>query len=70
MLKLKASLCNIFYDEYRFYTKGMYIRDKVAQVVHIAHSTYEPWRKKTGLRGFRPGLTQTSLCNHRRWLEA
>ena len=26
--------------------------------------------EKTGLRGFRPGLTQTVLCSYRRWLEA
>ena len=26
--------------------------------------------EKTGLRGFRPGLTQTGLYSHRRWLEA
>ena len=26
--------------------------------------------EKPGLRGFRPGLTQTGLCSHRRWLEA
>ena len=26
--------------------------------------------EKTGLRGFRPGLTQTRLLTHRRWLEA
>ena len=25
--------------------------------------------EKTGLRGFRPGLTQTGLYNHRRWHE-
>ena len=25
---------------------------------------------KTDLRGFRPGLTQTGLYSHRRWLEA
>ena len=31
---------------------------------------YEPCREKTGLQGFRPGLTQTELCKHRRWLEA
>ena len=29
----------------------------------------EPRRQKTGLRGFRPGPTQTGLCSHRRWLE-
>ena len=31
---------------------------------------YEPRYEKTGLRGFRPGLTQTRLRSHRRWLEA
>ena len=31
---------------------------------------YEPRREKTGLRGFRPGPTQTGLYSHRRWLEA
>ena len=32
--------------------------------------SYEPRRKKTGLRGFKPGPTQTGLCSHRKWLEA
>ena len=31
---------------------------------------YEPRCEKTGLRGLRPGLTQTGLYSHRRWLEA
>ena len=31
---------------------------------------YEPRREKTGLRGFRPGLTQTNLYIHRRRIEA
>ena len=30
---------------------------------------YEPRRQKTGLRGFRPGPTQTGLYSHWRWLE-
>ena len=30
----------------------------------------EPRSEKTGLRGFRPGLTQTGLYSHRMWLEA
>ena len=30
---------------------------------------YEPCSKKTGLRGFRPGPTQTGLHSNRRWLE-
>ena len=32
--------------------------------------TFEPRCEKTGLRGFRPGPTQTGLYNYRRWLEA
>ena len=30
----------------------------------------EPRSEKTGLWGFRPGLTQTRLYSHWRWLEA
>ena len=30
----------------------------------------EPRREKTSLPGLTPGLTQTRLCNHRKWLEA
>ena len=44
----------------RWVTRGFLARE---------HYTYEPRRVKTGLRGFRPGLTQTGLCGHRRWLE-
>ena len=36
----------------------------------IPECLYQPRRKKTGLRGFRPGPTQTGLYNNRRWLEA
>ena len=39
-------------------------------VVHCVDSTFEPRCEKTGLRGFRPGPTQTGLYSHRRWLEA
>ena len=44
-------------------------------VEKIKHSVimpmqYEPRCEKTGLRGFRPGPTQTGLYNNRRWLEA
>ena len=31
---------------------------------------YEPRCEKTGLRGFRPGLTQTRLYSYISWLEA
>ena len=30
----------------------------------------KPRCEKTGLRGFRPGPTQTGLYSHRRWFEA
>ena len=33
---------------------------------HTHSVTYEPRCEKTGLRGFRPGPTQTGLYNHRR----
>ena len=33
------------------------------------HTLIEPRYEKTGLRGFRPGPTQTGLYSHRRWLE-
>ena len=36
----------------------------------IIQRKYEPRRKKTGLRVFRQGPTQTGLYSHRRWLEA
>ena len=32
--------------------------------------TNEPRCEKTGLRGFRPGQTQTGLYGHSRWLES
>ena len=33
----------------------------------MAATINEPRSEKTGLRGFRPGLTQTGLYNHTRW---
>ena len=36
----------------------------------LEHNKFEPRREKTGLRGFRPGLTQTELYSHRSMLEA
>ena len=32
--------------------------------------SFEPRSEKTGLRGFRPGPTQTGLYSHRMWIEA
>ena len=51
---------------------------KIAQVISenirnaflYVLSIFEPRCEKTGLRGFRPGPTQTGLCSHRKWLEA
>ena len=37
----------------------------------VNHSElYEPRCEKTVLRDFRPGLVQTGLYSHKRWLEA
>ena len=36
----------------------------------ILGQSIEPRREKTGLRGFRPGPTQTGLHKHRKELEA
>ena len=36
----------------------------------LANSSFEPRREKTGLRGFRPGQTQTGLYKLRKELEA
>ena len=41
--------------------------------IHTGHEhthQFDPRCEKTGLRGSRPGPTQTGLYNHRRWLEA
>ena len=35
----------------------------------LATLIFEPRSEKTGLRGFRPGPTQTGLYSYRRWLE-
>ena len=40
------------------------------QLMYINLKLFEPRREKTGLRGFRPGQTQTGLYSYRRWLEA
>ena len=40
------------------------------KLVYSILRKFEPRCEKTGLRGFRPGPTQTRLYSHRRWLEA
>ena len=49
---------------------GKKINIKRSLIVLLVALLFEPRSEKTGLRGFRPGLTQTGLCSHRRWLEA
>ena len=46
--------------------KPMYVATEAGKL----ETLYEPRSEKTGLRGFRPGPTQTGLYNHRRWIEA
>ena len=44
--------------------------EQVLSNMHEGQAITEPRCEKTGLRGFRPGPTQTRLYSHRRWLEA
>ena len=53
----------------------MLFEERVVVLVEQCHYLaitfiYEPRCEKPGLRGFRPGPTQTGLCSHRKWLEA
>ena len=57
------------------FVKCMYLVYKIRKACVFAFFLdqvllYEPRSEKTGLRGFRPGPTQTGLYSHRRWLEA
>ena len=56
-----------------FSVKCMKINDYIFIVIVILWFTTlsnEPRREKTGLRNFRPDLTQTNLYSHRKELEA
>ena len=44
--------------------------DDAQCVPYLTKKLLEPRCEKTGLRGVRPGPTQTRLYNHTRWLEA
>ena len=50
-------------------TEVYILTDGIRQVNQTPKSN-EPRSEKTGLRGFRPGSTQTGLYSHTRWLEA
>ena len=41
------------------------LNKRTAEFAFISSLLYEPHREKTGLRGFRPGPTQTALYSHR-----
>ena len=43
--------------------KSYFDRQITDQLMYL---TFEPRSEKTGLRGFRPGLTETGLCSYRR----
>ena len=47
----------------------MLLRNEV-NVLLFCLESFEPRCEKTGLRGYRPGPTQTGLYNQSRWLEA
>ena len=44
--------------------------DYVPKLTPLVRLILEPRSEKTGLRGFRPGSTQTGLYCDRKWLEA
>ena len=45
-------------------------RTSATKTFKVCFLPYEPRCEKTGLRGFRPGPTQTGLYKHTRLLEA
>ena len=47
-----------------------YFENNKTLIVIVRMHTFEPVHEKTNNLGFRPGLTQTGLYKHRRWLEA
>ena len=51
------------------YTSSLY-KSTCICIHNLQHDINEPRCEKTGLRGFRPGPTQTRLYNHSRWLQA
>ena len=55
----KASCCSVFVSAF-----------SIAHFHNLPRILYEPRAEKTGLRGFRPGPTQTGLYCHIIWLEA
>ena len=61
---------NLYLHGHVFIMKELYLFFNRCIVQGITCSIYEPRREKTGLRGFRPGPTQTDLYQLRKELEA
>ena len=60
----------IYAEIFRVGLAGFFERQPVQIICKDQTETsFEPRCEKTGLRGFRPGPTQTGLYSHR-WLEA
>ena len=57
-------------DRYKIYKSGRFALHTKGSAGPAKAFLFEHRCEKTGLRGFRPGPTQTRLYNHTRWLEA
>ena len=65
-----ASVCTFALSNQQLKVRFSYILVRVFNCLLYGVGKNEPRCEKTGLRGFRPGLTQTGLYSHRRWLGA
>ena len=57
-------------QKYRLYSNSLHDLLILTMFASSSVVTYEPRREKTGLRGFRPGPTQTDLYKLIKELEA
>ena len=64
----KARCSRVTLSRHNFYLKTSSKRPNMSMCVRKL--TYDHVREKINNLGFRPGLTQTKLYKHRRWLEA
>ena len=71
LLRSHAKAYRLYQSKYKPVAKGTIMSiSKNNKIVKIKQNPALEICEKTGLRGFRPGLTQTGLYSHRRWLEA
>ena len=66
--KTAFCICEHEKPKISFYSLASAQADKL--LCYLLPRKYEPCCEKTGLWGSRPGLTQTGLYSHRRWIEA